>query len=137
VGPVQVSATIGASVALVRRAAHACQVSQARQNWESFSAEQRTLPFGVGLDKDPATCARAAAMGAEERKLVQDTGAFLMNVLSAVAIIFVNKKLMSSKGYGFNFGGWCAVGVVDRGSAVRVKPLDELCEASRLSQSSY
>lgn len=26
-----------------------------------------------------------------------------MNVLSAVAIIFVNKKLMSSKGYGFNF----------------------------------
>mmetsp|Transcript_33004 Transcript_33004/g.85584 ORF Transcript_33004/g.85584 Transcript_33004/m.85584 type:complete len:328 (+) Transcript_33004:365-1348(+) len=42
-------------------------------------------------------------MGAEDRKLVQDTGAFLLNVTSAVAIIFFNKKLMGIKDYGFNF----------------------------------
>ena len=29
---------------------------------------------------------------------------FLLNVLSSVAIIFVNKKLMSQAGYGFGFG---------------------------------
>lgn len=45
-------------------------------------------------------------MGAEDRKLVQDTGAFLLNVTSAVAIIFFNKKLMGIKDYGFNFGAW-------------------------------
>eukprot|EP01061_Rhynchopus_euleeides_P024906 TRINITY_DN4013_c0_g1_i1.p2 TRINITY_DN4013_c0_g1~~TRINITY_DN4013_c0_g1_i1.p2 ORF type:complete len:340 (+),score=109.30 TRINITY_DN4013_c0_g1_i1:354-1373(+) len=33
----------------------------------------------------------------------EDAGAWMMNVLSCVSIIMVNKQLMSSSGYGFNF----------------------------------
>ena len=33
----------------------------------------------------------------------EDAGAWLMNVLSCVSIIMVNKQLMSTKGYGFNY----------------------------------
>lgn len=46
----------------------------------------------------------AGVMGAKDRKLVQDTAAFLLNVSSSVMIIFVNKQLMNPAGYGFRYG---------------------------------
>ena len=35
---------------------------------------------------------------------VSDVGAWVMNVLSSVGIIMANKQVMSTQGYGFQFG---------------------------------
>jgi len=46
----------------------------------------------------------SAAAVAKRAKLVADGAAWASNVLSSVLIIFVNKALMGSAGYGFAFG---------------------------------
>jgi hypothetical protein len=38
-------------------------------------------------------------------KMIADGGVWAFNSSSAVGIIFINKILMSSSGYGFQFGG--------------------------------
>lgn len=44
-------------------------------------------------------------MGVAEQKLVMDMVAWAGNVSSSVMIIFVNKILMNTTGYGFKYGG--------------------------------
>ena len=48
----------------------------------------------------------SAAAVAKRAKLVADGAAWASNVLSSVLIIFVNKALMGSAGYGFAYGAW-------------------------------
>ena len=43
----------------------------------------------------------------EANKLVLDGVAWLGNVSTSVAIIFINKVLMARTGYGFVYGGFC------------------------------
>lgn len=43
-------------------------------------------------------------MGVAEQKLVMDMVAWAGNVSSSVMIIFVNKVLMNTTGYGFQYG---------------------------------
>ena len=50
---------------------------------------------------------------AKRAKLAADAAAWAANVMSSVLIIFVNKALMGSAGYGFAFGA------LSRGESVR------------------
>ena len=43
-------------------------------------------------------------MPAEDKKLAMSAFAWSFNVSTSVAIVFVNKVLMGSGGYGFQFG---------------------------------
>jgi|AntRauMFilla1563_2_1112583.scaffolds.fasta_scaffold108173_1 hypothetical protein len=43
-------------------------------------------------------------MGAEDRQNVMGVVIFLSNIVSSISIIMINKQLMGSAGYGFNFG---------------------------------
>ncbi len=45
-------------------------------------------------------------MGLSDQKLVLDMLAWAGNVSSSVLIIFVNKILMNTTGYGFRYGRW-------------------------------
>ena len=45
-------------------------------------------------------------MGLTEQKIVLDLVAWASNVSSSVLIIFVNKILMQTTGYGFKYGEW-------------------------------
>jgi len=45
-------------------------------------------------------------MGAEDQSNVLGVFMFLLNGLSSITIIMVNKQLMSKGGYGFNFGAY-------------------------------
>ena len=47
---------------------------------------------------------QAAVMRAEDRKVLLDVGAWAGNVCTSVLIIFINKILMSGKGYNFQYG---------------------------------
>ena len=52
----------------------------------------------------PCTANLGADMGLSEQKLVLDLVAWAGNVSSSVLIIFVNKVLMNTTGYGFQYG---------------------------------
>jgi hypothetical protein len=43
-------------------------------------------------------------MGVEDQSNVVGVAMFVLNGLSSISIIMVNKQLMSKGGYGFNFG---------------------------------
>uniref|UniRef100_A0A061RYX6 Sugar phosphate transporter domain-containing protein n=1 Tax=Tetraselmis sp. GSL018 TaxID=582737 RepID=A0A061RYX6_9CHLO len=70
-------------------------------------------------------------MGTEDKKLVQDTAAFALNVISSVAIIFVNKELMGASGYGFKFATTlCALHFATCAAGVRLGALLGLSQPS-------
>ena len=69
-----------------------------------------------------------------EQKLLLDGVAWLGNVSSSVFIIFVNKILMSTTGYGFRYGEALGADIAQCAAFARLlRLLDQACEVTTVA----